>query len=169
MPHAAPVIAHCSFRSLSAPDRQLLGRSLRERRPMRHESHANRNQHNPRPALPGDRFLQPELRQQRHNHIPERGRRQHVRQIGPRQRSQIAGKESNQQRDPRANPRREDRRQQRQRDAPAKSAAGKSFPAKGTYRPAARTAPPVPGSCTASEWVEYAPSAFDQAPTRRIK
>ena len=52
--------------------------------------------------------MQPEAREQRDDHVAEGGGRQHEREVGPGKRSEIAGKKTDQQRDPSGNPWRED-------------------------------------------------------------
>ena len=61
--------------------------------------------------------MQPEARKQRDDHVAEGRGRQHKGEIGPRKRSEIAGKEADQQRDAGGDPGREDGGDQRARMA----------------------------------------------------
>ena len=115
--HAAAerIIARAPLRPVRAPQAQRLSRTLGQRRPCAT---------NPTPmvisTIPAQRageigVVQPELRQQRDDDVAERCCRKHIRQIGPRKRSQIAGEESDQQRNADRNPWREDGGDQRDR------------------------------------------------------
>ena len=86
---------------------------LGERRSLRDESHAERDEHNARPALERNGFVQPEARQQRDDHVAEGRGGQDKGEIGPGERGQVAGEEADQQRDPGGDPGSKDRGDQR--------------------------------------------------------
>src|ERR1035441_10287791 len=67
--------------------------SFRKRRAVRHKPYSHGDEYDPCPALKRDCFVQPEAREQCHDHVAECCGREHEAEIGPRKGSEIAGEE----------------------------------------------------------------------------
>ncbi len=88
-------------------DRSMVGGVVGIGRAAGDESHAGSDEDDAQPAQRRNVFMQPELRQQRHDDIAQRTRGQHIGQVGPGKRGQVRSKKSDEQHDARSDPRRE--------------------------------------------------------------
>jgi len=77
-----------------------------------HEAHAGGDERNAKPARRRDDFMQTEVANQSDEHIGERGGRQHISEVCPRQGGHVTGEEGEQEEDSHCYPRIEDGQQQ---------------------------------------------------------
>ncbi len=77
--------------------------------PLCDEANSEGDEDNAGPALGGDLFVQPELREQGDDHVSERCGGEHEGEVGPGEGGEIAGEKADQQRDAEGDPGCEDR------------------------------------------------------------